>query len=105
MLVGSVYFSGFDGLMGFSLLGDTKFSQQVWAALSEIGCLLPQAHILFCLLSLKPLLVDSDLLFPVHHLDFFLSPIVYSILHCYYPANYLYNSIPRPHPMSRERSW
>ena len=42
-LLGSVYMSGFDGLKGFNLLENTEFSQQVWAVLSEIGCLLPKA--------------------------------------------------------------
>ena len=42
-LLGSVYMSGFDGLKGFNLLENTEFSKQVWAVLSEIGCLLPQA--------------------------------------------------------------
>ena len=38
-----MYVSGFDGLKGFNLLENTDFSQQVWAVLTEIGCLLPQA--------------------------------------------------------------
>ena len=42
-LIGSVYLSSFDGLKGFNLLKNTPFSTQVWAVLSEIGCLLPQA--------------------------------------------------------------
>ena len=42
-LTGSVFLSSFDGLKGFNLLQNTEFSKQVWAVLSEIGCLLPQA--------------------------------------------------------------
>ena len=42
-LVGSTFLSGFDGLKGFNLMKNTKFSQMVWAVLSDIGCLLPQA--------------------------------------------------------------
>ena len=42
-LVGSIFLSGFDGLKGFNLMKNTKFSQMVWAVLSDIGCLLPQA--------------------------------------------------------------
>jgi len=42
-LIGSVYLSGFDGLKGFNLMKNTQFSTEVWAVLSEIGCLLPQA--------------------------------------------------------------
>ena len=38
-----MWMSTFDGLKGFNLLENTEFSQQVWAVITELGCLLPQA--------------------------------------------------------------
>ncbi len=42
-LIGAVLLLGFDGLRGFNLMGNTQFSAQVWAVLSDIWCLLPHA--------------------------------------------------------------